>query len=108
MTKQLTYLAITPKGKTYFQQLVRQGFINVTPQQRVEWDILHDLILQADPVSLSEFLQEGRDTILGRAFSWFSERVHGQLAIEGYGHVLHLLIKQGYIRAFRPSAGKET
>jgi hypothetical protein len=108
MTDQRTYLAITPKGEAYFQHLLERGFVNIDPQQRVEWNILHDLMLQGVPVSLSEFLQEGRDTILGRTFSLLSERAHGRLAIEGYGHTLHELIKQGYIKAYRPSAaGKE-
>lgn len=106
--KQPTYLAVTPKGEEYFRQLVATGFTHISPQQRVEWDILHDLTLLDDPVPMSEFLAEGRDTILGRTFSRLSERAHGQLALEGYGHALHSLIKQGYIRAFRPStAGKE-
>lgn len=100
-TQQPIYLATTPEGEKYFEQLVAVGYVNLQTTQRVEWNILHDLILQGDPVKMGTFLAEGRDTILGRAFSSLSERPHGQLALEGYGKTLHRLIKEGYIKAFK-------
>ncbi len=98
--KQDTYLAITPKGEKYFQQMVEVGYLNLPMRQHIEWDILHDLMGQGT-IKLDDFLAEGRDTILGRTFSRLSERVAGQLAIEGYGKTLHSLIVQRYIKAFR-------
>ncbi len=98
--KQTIYLAVTPKGEKYFDQMVATGYVNLPTTQSVEWNILHDLTLQG-PTRMDTFLTEGRSTILGRKFEFFSGRVHGQLAIEGYGKTLHSLITQGYVRAYR-------
>lgn len=99
--KQPIYLAITPKGNQYFQQMVAVGYLNISMHQKTEWDILHDLILRGEPIAMSTFLTEGRDSILGRAFASLSERPHGQLVIDHYGKTLHSLIKQGHVRAFK-------
>jgi len=100
MTDQPIYLSITPKGERYFQQLVTEGFTKIKPTQRIEWDILHDLVLSGEEVRMDNFLAEGRSSILGRTFSRLSESTHGLPVIEWYGKTLHSLIKQGYVRAF--------
>jgi len=87
-----TYLSLTPKGETYFRQMVEVGFTKLRGQQHFEWDVLHDLSLQGDDVNMSAFLAEGRDTILGRIFAQSSETTTAH-----YGKTLHSLISQGYI-----------
>lgn len=100
-TEQPIYIAITSEGEKHLQQMVAVGYINLSMAQQVEWDILHDLILQGGKAWLRSFLAEGRDTLLGRTFAQISERPHGRQLTEYYGKTLHSLIKQGYIRAFR-------
>ena len=104
-------LVITPKGERYFQGMTETGFVNLkTMEQRIEWNILHDLLLQnedAEGIKMSSFLMTGRDTILGRRFASFSEGEPGMLAMKGYGNTLRRLIKEGYIKAWvnKPQKG---
>lgn len=106
-TKQPTYIAITPGGEKHLQQMVAVGYTNLPMAQQVEWDILHDLILQGGKVWLRLFLAEGRDSTLGRTFAQLSERPHGRQLTEYYGKTLHNLIKQGHIKAFRKETQPE-
>ena len=84
--------------------MVAVGYTNLSITQQVEWDILHDLILQGGKAWLRSFLAEGRDSILGRTFAQISERPQGRQLTEYYGKTLHSLIKQRYIRAFKKEA----
>jgi len=100
-TTKPTYLDITPEGAKYFQQMIAVGYTNLLASQRIEWNILHDLSSAGEPVRMSTFLAEGRDSALGQVFSLLSERAQQPLVLKSYGTTLHRLITQKYVKAYR-------
>jgi len=100
--RQDIHIAITPKGESYYQELVATGYTTITTEQRTVWDIFSDLMGESD-TRLVDFLAERQSTAVGRKLQYFSERgERGQIASESYARTLHRLIKEGYIKSWIP------
>ena len=99
--KTTTTLRITDKGEEYYDKLQSQGYSSLTSEQRVEFDILCDLLSEEDEIRLETLFRSGRSSILGRLF------IRAPELETLYARVLSRLIKQGYIKAQKSEPTKE-
>lgn len=87
-------IAITEEGEERMAELIKEGFLNISPGFWDEWHILQDLTFQLGKetaMTVPAFLA-GRDTITGRLFQKYSESTK-----KAYAQVLQDLIDRGLV-----------
>lgn len=87
-------ITITDEGSNALKEMLKTGYIDISPEDKAAFDILFDLTMTLEylhPTTASALLTPGRDTVIGRR-SWGRP-----LLFDFYLRTLSTLMESGHV-----------